>query len=348
MPLKRIAGLVCLLISLLCGIGSAQAQTAVSSEAQLAKQMATAYVNNLLPAQLGLYRLQNQGNDGQSLALRYDWNSDKDWVDDSGTNGTDFSGTSSSLFAHGNYVFSNETVNPSELSEIGAKWSRRWFPITVSNPLNKEQALKVQQCMSDPSSDFSVTVEDCRRKLGYGETRMKYWYVDVGAHVKVEGDQEFDQRHYAYGLEANFSRSFGAQTLFVNPILTFGVDQVDPKGDKARLTVSENEKIFTRLYGKVGFTSNLFQIDGHTIKLNYSLRYFREINSETAIKTAGLDTFHYSAIAVQIPALLLPGFDNANNSFIFSYSYGELPFNLRSEKTFEIGFRHNIDLSGFF
>jgi hypothetical protein len=347
MLLIRTVGLAYLLISLLCGIGSAQAQTA-SSEAQLAKQIATAYVNNLLPAQVEFYHLQNEGNDGQSLAIRYDWNSDKNWVDDYGANGTDFSGTNSSLFAHGNYVFSNETVNPSEFSEVGAKWSRRWFPITVANPLNKEQASKVQQCMSDPASDFGVTVEDCRRKLGYGETRMKYWYIDVDAHVKVEGDQKFDQRHYTYGLEANLSRSFGSQTLFVNPTLTLGVDQVDPKGDVARIQVSASEKIFTRLYGKVGFTSNLFQTNGHTIKLSYSLRYFREINPETAIKTAGLDTFRYSSIAVQVPAVLLPGFNNANNSFIFSYTYGELPFNLRSEKTFEIGFRHNIDLSQFF
>ncbi|GEA10370.1 hypothetical protein [Alteromonas sp. KUL49] len=38
------------------------------------------------------------------------------------------------------------------------------------NPLTKEQSLEVQKCLLEGSVD--ATVEDCREKLGYGETEI--------------------------------------------------------------------------------------------------------------------------------------------------------------------------------
>lgn len=346
----RILLVICILLSFSTGVAAAQDEkTSAPSIEELARETAISYVNERLPSQIELYYFFSDDDNEQSLALRYDWSSNAQWVDDFGPKGTDFSGSSSSVFAKGNYVFGDSTKNPSELSEIGAKWSYRWFPIEVANPLTVEQGVLVQKCMEESSTfDNTVNVEACRQKLGFGKTRMKYWYVDIDAHVKVEGDQEFDQRHNVYGFEANLSRSFGEQSFLVHPILTIGVEQVEPEDDEARKAVLASEDSFARIYGKLKFTSNLGNINGNVVKLSFITRYFQELDPDDAIEDADLDNFQYSAVALQIPAALFPGFDNKRNSFVLTYGFGELPFDHQYDNTIEIGFRHNFDFSEFF
>lgn len=323
------------------GISPARAQ----SPHELAEAVAREFLSHKLPAALELYYLDTKDSDRQSLAIRYDWNSNQEWKDDFGDAGTDFSGSSHNVFVRGNYV-DEEDANPSELSEIGASWSRRWFPISVANPLSEEEGRIVQRCVLN--GGFGTTVEDCRVQSGFEPTRMSYWYVDVDAHAKIEGDQRFDQRHYTYGVEANFSKSLGGQRWILNPVLTLGFEQVDPKGDLAREAAGASEDIYGRAFGAIGFTSNLGRVRGQTIKLSFSLRYFSEISPEAAVRAAGLDTYRYTAVALQIPAATFPGFDNTRNSFVLSYATGELPFNRSSDKTLELGFRHDVDFSEFF
>jgi len=327
--------------------GSSYAQEETPEEIKrLAEAVAIDFVKDKLPAEIELYYLDNTDNDDQSMAIRYNWNATHNWTDDFGDSGLDFSGSRSNFFARGNYAFKDD-VNPSELSEIGADWTRRWFPISVSNPLTAEQGVQVQKCLQ-ASEDFSVTSELCREQLGFGATQMSYWYVDFDVHAKVEGDQRFDQRAYAYGFETNLSRDFGTQTWFTHPILTVGVEQVDPKGNLARDAVLATDEIYTRAYGELGFTGILGKINDQNIKLNFSFRYFQELSPEVAIKTAGLDTFQYTVIALQIPAAAIPGFKNPRNSFVLSFADGKLPYNVTSETTIELGFRHDIDFSEFF
>ncbi len=326
---------------------SGYAQEETSEEIKkLAEEAAINFVKDKLPAEIELYYVENTDNSDQSMAIRYNWNATHDWTDDFGDGGLDFSGSRSNFFARGNYVFKDD-VNPSELSEIGGDWTRRWFPISVSNPLTAEQRVQVDECLLS-TLDFGVTVEHCREQLGFGGTRMSYWYVDFDIHAKVEGDQKFDQRAYAYGFETNLSRNFGTQTWLIHPILTLGIEQVDPKGNLARDAVLATDEIYTRAYGEFGFTGILGKINGQNIKLNFSFRYFQELSPEDVIKTADLDTFRYTVIALQIPAATIPGFKNPRNSFVLSFADGKLPYNVTSETTIELGFRHDVDFSQFF
>lgn len=302
---------------------------------------ATSLIEANLPAAIELYYLENTDNDDQSMAIRYDWNYAHDWTGSDGS-GYGFSGSKANLFARGNYVFKEE-ANPSELSEIGVDWSRRWFDITAENVLSGDDSIAVQQCVLDTGDTF----EGCREKLGLGRTMMSYLYIDIDVHGKIEGDQSFDQRNYVFGLETNLSRKFGEQKLFLNPILTLGIEQVDPKGNLGREAAMASDDIYTRAYGRFGFTGVIGRINSQNIKLNFYTRYFQEISPEQVIKDAGLDTFHYTVVALQVPAATFPGFDNSRNSFVLSYATGELPFNLTSETTFELGFRHDLDLAGF-
>lgn len=343
---SQLFGVIVTLGLLVASTGPVQAQQVRGEVKEQAKELAVSFVGNMLPAELELYYLDNADNSGQSMAIRYDWSTNHGWTDDFGDSGMDFSGSKSDFFARGNYVFKDD-VNPSELSEVGGSWTRRWFPINVANPLDSQQGQQVQACQQgDPT--FTLTVEDCRERLGFGRTQLSYWYVDVDVHAKVEGDQSFDQRNYVFGVETNLSRNFGSQKLILNPVLTLGIEQVDPKRNEARAAVMATDDVYTRAYGEFGFTGSVARIRGEDIKLNFSVRHFRELGPEDVISDAGLDTFTYSVVALQIPAVLIPGFDNPRNSFVLSYADGELPFNVSSETTFELGFRHDVDFGAFF
>ncbi len=319
----------------------------------LMKTLATDVLKSHLPTGIELYWLDNADSEEESLALRYEWNSNQEWEatdfgDTSNASNTriDFGGRRANMFVRGNYV-QQADVNPSELSEIGGQWSRRWFPVSVTNPLTPEQGQAVQRCVLE-SNDFAVTSEVCRERLGFGRSDISYWYADVDAHAEIEGDQQFDQRHYVYGVHTNLSRQLGDQRVILNPILSLGLEQVDPANDAARDVVLPEGERYNRVYAKLGFTGQLARIRNQVVKYSVSIRYFKELGADAAIEEADLDSYRYSAFAIQIPAAAIPGFDNARKSFLLTYGSGELPFNRSSEKTFELGFRHDIDFGEFF
>ncbi|MEO1201094.1 MAG: hypothetical protein AAFX10_00210 [Pseudomonadota bacterium] len=342
---KLLAWLLTAAMSLAAATGHAQTE-AGEAEKAMARMAAIKFLNFKLPSDVELYYFENADNSDQSLAIRYDWNSANEWTPDPGADGLDFSGTRSNFFARGNYVFQDD-VNPSELSRIGADWSRRWFTFDVNQQLTEEQGVAVQECLRDDESG-ELLVDDCRERLGFDRTNLSYLYIDVNAHANIEGDQQFDQRAYVFGAEANFSKDFGGQGFFVHPILTLGIEQVDPKDNVARDAVMASDDIYTRAYGEFRFTSLLGRLNDQQLKLSFSIRYFKELDPETVIKAAGLDTFRYTAVALQIPAAAIPGFDNQRNSFVLSFADGKLPYNRSSETVFELGFRHNIDFAELF
>jgi hypothetical protein len=304
-----------------------------------AENIVKEFINNKYGSKLELYYYDSDSSDDSSLALRYDYDSTKDWTDDAGESGTDFSGKQSRFFAKGNFVFDEEVRNPTDMSEIGGSWAKRWFKINVANPLTQDEGKFVQKCMLD-NPDFEV--EECREKLGHERTELTYWYIDLDGHIKIEGDQNFDQRHYVFGFETNLSRPLGQQSYIINPIVTMGLESVDPKDDEARSAVLDDDDTYSRYYIELGFTGVLAKIKSHGLKHSFKLRRFEEIDAPNEIKDADLDSFNYWTYAIQVPAPLL-GLNNDKNSFVVSYSEGELPFGNESDEVFEIGFRHNID-----
>jgi hypothetical protein len=331
--------------------GSAVAQPLAGDERRMAEEAAVEFLNEAFPSAIELYFLETE-DDEQSLALRYDWSSSRQWEDDglaesaSGDGDVRFDTGAYSAFIRGNYV-DDEDVNPSELSEIGASWNRRWFHVFAENRLETggTDSQQLQLCVLN-NPDFEA--DDCRALLGMPPLQMSYTYVDVDGHVKIEGDQQFDARHYVYGVQSSFSRTLGTQRLIIHPILTAGIEQVYPENDSAREALLADDESYSRVYAQVEFTGVLGTVDGHPIKYSFSYRYFQEVSPETAIEDANLDTFAYRALVLRLPAALLPGFDNEKNSFVLTYSEGELPFNRSSEQSVELGFRHDIDFGEFF
>ncbi len=328
------------------------AQALTSNERAAVRQAAANFLQTKLPSAIEIYVLENTDDSRQSLAARYEWTSTREWEDEIEETGTRdnatlrFDSGMRNIFVRGNYV-RQEEMNPSEMSEIGATWARRWFRVSAENRLTSKEGDQVQQCM-DNAHDFAVGPEECREQLGFMPLRLSYWYADVDLHAKIEGDQQFDKRHYVYGIETSLSRGFESQGVIANPILTVGIEQVDPKGDKVRDEFLVSDAIYDRAYAKVSFTGTFGRVAGQLITYSASYRYFKELNPELPIARSGLDSFGYAAIAVRVPAVLVPGLDNSRNSLVLTYAKGKLPFNRTSEATVELGFRHNVNLEEFF
>lgn len=329
-------------------------QTRIDQLNELIEQSASVealkFISESLPSFLELKYLDQDKSGNQSVALKYDWNSSQDWDDDilPTNSGLSISGSKYNAFAKGSYAFADE-VESDENSNIGVEYKWRWFP-TYFKRLTLEDGESVQQCLLDSAENeddfdaFETTDADCARQLGFIATTLDYRYFDVDFHANLEGDQKFDQRNYVYGFELNYSQNLGSQTYILNPILTIGLEQVDPKKDIKRQAAFANADSYDRAYAEFGVTSGGIPLLGQEVKLSYSWRYYQELSPDKTIEDANLDSFRYSAFAIQIPTTILPWFEDEGNSFIFTYASGELPLSLQSEQTFSLGWKSDFDI----
>jgi len=337
-----------------------------------ALSVARSFLNAKLPEYIQIDYAQSDGNSEQSWAIRYDYDSSKDWELEPQANADrtsyDFGGSGYSLFAKGNYAFS-ENDNLEDYSEIGGSYKKRWFSIRASLvPLTEEQQQAVNGCLEEHADDFSYTVDKCREMLNFGRTKLAHIYLDLDVHAKVEGNQDFGERNYVYGFEMSFSampeedswlhaanifefpgRLLREKTIsyLQLPIFTIGIEQVDPKEDTAREDLDEGEG-YSRLYAQIKHTSPLGRIRGQPVKLNFSWRHFQELSPSQAIQDADLDTFEHYTVAVQLPSAIIPSFEEDKSRFVISYSSGELPFSRRDEEVFRIGWQSSVDFSELF
>ncbi len=96
----------------------------------------------------------------------------------------------------------------------------------------------------------------------------------------------------------------------------------------------------------MAFTTNVCTIDGKTIKFNTAYEYYKEIDADSRIKSAGLDDFGFFSVSFQVPVALLTEKVSDRNMFFVRYVNGELPFDRKSTKAFEIGWQTSFDPMG--
>ena len=89
-----------------------------------------------------------------------------------------------------------------------------------------------------------------------------------------------------------------------------------------------NENQFARFRFEAGFRTLLAQVSNVRIHFNAAYRFFKELNANAAIKTAKLDSFSYFTFSI-----------TGDETYFFSYSYGNLPFDRSANAVYEIGFK---------
>lgn len=152
----------------------------------------------------------------------------------------------------------------------------------------------------------------------------------VGAFVKVESDQKFDNTQFAWG-----ARATGLKQNILNRHDYLGLDlnygQVDPGDDKDRKAALGVTSL--KAYNRIDFEALYHYETGwrlvETIELNY--RYFDEQNAPAAIRAAKLDKHHLATVRLGLP-----------QGLFVAYSEGKLPFDRKKDQIFEIGLSYKL------
>jgi hypothetical protein len=180
------------------------------------------------------------------------------------------------------------------------------------------------------------------------------FFWDLQAHATLESDQKFQQRAWTYGGKVAVALRdwrpagevgwfnvldypFAATRWFFDhdefapsgrtfPSLVLGLDQVDPAKDDARRKVDPNLAKFARGRAELAFKTRILRWHEKDLYVHSAYRAFRENGASAAIKQAHLDAFHYFVVKLDLPG-----------QFFVSYATGKLPFDLKSEEVYALG-----------
>jgi hypothetical protein len=182
-------------------------------------------------------------------------------------------------------------------------------------------------------------------------------YTALDLRAGLEANQSFTEKNYVYGAQLgvdykSLSRDSMAARLNILdypfaliryltnypgvdgfapsgvsfPTLLIGIDQVDPQGDDARAAVGAIDT-YTRVRAELAFRTPLIETAQGTYKVTANARYYRELGASTAVKNQGLDVRSYLCVAIVAPS-----------GVFISYRSGDLPFDLKSQTIYELGF----------
>lgn len=161
--------------------------------------------------------------------------------------------------------------------------------------------------------------------------------ITGGGFLKYETDQSFDNQQYVYGLSATYGKR---NILRANDF--FGVDvrrgRVDPSEDEARQAVLGTTSLepYYRNEIEVLYTIPIQEviplIDRMVEGFEFNYRYYKESGAPAAVKAAGLDSFFLRTFRL-----------NLKHDLFIAYSSGKLPFDLKDDDFFQLGFSYKLE-----
>jgi len=262
----------------------------------------------------------------------------------------------------------DDAVRPTDFLETRLDFNVRWFDNGVLDATGEQRlAARVlqqvslqaaQQGLDANSPAFRRLVASRPEIQALNRGNLIYSGLDV--HATLESDQAFEQKQYVYGIGGFFlcaiqdRQSAAAQfNIFDYPFkiarmltgypepfetarhsfprLRFAIEQVDPKTSDARQALTGNLATFERFQAEIALSSPIALIGNAPVKASLAYRYFREINPPAVVEGAGLDTFNYLTAAIHFP-----------NGIAFTYSRGALPFDLKSESVYALGYQWSL------
>jgi hypothetical protein len=191
--------------------------------------------------------------------------------------------------------------------------------------------------------------------------------IKLSANGQYETDSGFNQKQVAYGMKSRVVFKPGTDSIvrYFNPLewmpslvkvtikgmatdnakiraakpfdepywpsVAIAVEQVAPKDDDKRKLIDPALDKYERARLDLSYSSTLFKVKDDIFRVSFTWRYFQEISPSKEIKNAGLDKFSYWTVAVHTP-----------KEIVISYSRGQLPFDVQSEKIFKLGWNYNF------
>jgi hypothetical protein len=194
----------------------------------------------------------------------------------------------------------------------------------------------------------------------FREVTVPQFFYDVQAHGKIETDQGFDNKQYAYGGQLGFvfrdwredsgwgrfnlldypfaliRQGFAQEKGFhpsgrTFPSFVIGLDQVDPSENKARLAVDPDDDSYARLRVEIAFKTAVYKYQDQWLYVSAAFRHFQELGASRAIRDAKLDHTSYFAVVLDLPY-----------HFNVSYAAGRLPLDRKDDDVFALGWTLNF------
>jgi hypothetical protein len=275
------------------------------------------------------------------------------------TAGTAFTTLDFHVQADGNVAFKS-SINPRDFLTTGATLAlqRSRGGATATTTAERRELSGLEQKLAEYTTEEQIrSSPELHRYLEIVAPHLgTQLALELGASAKLESDQRFIQKQYAYAAQLGLdlkawdrSSALARWNLFDWPaaVLRYlaGTDaRFTPRGSTiptvrlaiGRIDPSENDgrealgvtSSFTRMNLEAAYRGLVARVAGGDLFLESSLRWYRELGAPAAIRGAGLDEFTYFAGALTSTA----------GPFV-SYSTGRLPLDAASDKVYELGFK---------
>lgn len=286
------------------------------------------------------------------LGYEYDKNLYRYFFDKSGTTST---GINMSINAYGNAAFV-KTLNPNNFlnSKASIHFFRSWGgALRVDDETaSKLNALEDSLVLLDDVDNSPLWKEFLSEISSQLTTQI---FVDLSIVGGLESNQDFTQRNYTFGGKLGFdlkawndNSTFAKWNVFdypfafirfltglddafnpygsTYPTFLIGYSLVNPAKDVLRNTLGEI-KNYGRIEAETGFKSIVMIMNDKPVFFEASLNYYSEFNASKKISSAGAGEFVFFSAALKLPT-----------GAYFSYSAGKLPFDVKRDKVYSLGF----------
>jgi hypothetical protein len=279
--------------------------------------------------------------------------------DDLINRGAHQAGLAFTLNAAGNIAF-KRSINPRDFLQADGRlalWRSTGGAVATTDEVRDRLAVlrrKLALISVQEELDNSPLWAEYLATVGRSLTTQAY--LDLGASGGIESDQSFDQTQYVYALSLgldvkawNRTSRLAAWNLFDWPFAAIrylaGTDSVfrprgsniptlrmqlglvDPGAGSTRETLGAAGS-FPRFSLEAAMRNLILHSQLGDVYVESDLRWFREVGAPPTVAAAGLDEFTYFAAALVSSA-----------GPYASYSTGRLPFDVRNDQVYELGFK---------
>ena len=299
-------------------------------------------------------------NDTLPVSLGFEYKYDNSWIKNRIQKNSVFYQTYSLSF-NGNVAF-RKKYNPNNFLESTLSYDGSF--------MFGGRARKIDDATSDLIQQIEDTILERRsRREPYMDLYRKVnslihvtdqFYIGVKGKLAFESNQDFSKRQYvpgillgigAKGWNKNEALQYfnildypfalirlitGTDDKFTIygatfPSFLFGLDYVIPDKDTLRQKLTNDLDPFSRLRFEVGFKTRVARIGKEMIHFVSNFRWYKELAAKKIIKDNNLERFTYFVGALE-----------SNSGLFVSYTTGKLPFDLRNNQIYAIGFKYDL------
>lgn len=264
--------------------------------------------------------------------------------------------------AEGNIAFKKE-LNPLDLQSVKLEIGTSGFlggTVNKSDSALVKELNKINQELATIDDEDELASSSLWNKITAAMGIRNQYHYNFSAVGGWEGSQDFTRSQFTYGAMLRFSaKSYSdknplsqlnildypfALIRFISgtdktlnpygaalPIVTMGIDMVNPMKDSVRNVLTGNMNPYARFRFETGFRTLLADLGKTTLHFNAAYRFFSEISPKEVVKAANLQHSSYFSFSV-----------TASDTYFISYSYGKLPFDRTDNAIYEMGFKINL------